>query len=133
VAEHRDGTGRSLVLQRVDVTADVIAEHTEERAAEHTGEHANLLELVDDGRGCCLVTDTAATAYDAVTAVRLHHRTLQIRLTQAGAAQLNLPTRLTITLDLDDHAVNELRDGLRRVLSGHAGRTPPPPPRLQLD
>lgn len=69
--------------------------------------------------------------YDAVNAVRLRRRTLQIRLTPAGAAELNLPTRLTISLDLDDQDVDELRDGLRQVPSEPTAQVTAP--RLQLD
>jgi len=104
VAEHADGEGLSLIFQ---------------------GE----LESEPD-QGYCLVTQTGACWYGGVVAVTLRDRRLQIVLTRKAARVLGLRTRITVQLEVDDDAVELLRDGLRRIFAASPG--PGGPPRLDL-
>jgi hypothetical protein len=107
VAERRDGTGRNLILQGVDPASE-------------------NAELLSDEEGYCLVTETAATVYGGIKAVTLRHGTLRIWLTRTAAEELDLPTKLTITLNVEDQALHDLRNGIRQVFSYGSGQESPP-------
>lgn len=113
VAEQRDGTGRHLILQGVDPASE-------------------NAEILGDDESYCLVTETAATVYGGIKAVTLRGGTLQIRLTRTAANELGLPTRLTVTLDVEDRALQDLRDGIRQVFSYSSRGGQESPPKLDV-
>lgn len=113
VAEQRGGTGRHLILQSVDPASE-------------------NAELLSGEEGYCLVTETAATVYGGIKAITLRDRTLLIRLTRTAANELDVPTRLTITLDVEDQALEDLRNGIRQVFSYSSRGGQESPPRLDL-
>lgn len=107
VAQHHDGSGRSLILQGVDPAS-------------------RNSELLEPDESYCLTTETAATIYGGVRAIALRDRMLRIRLTRAAAKTLRLRAELTITLNVDNEAVAKLRSGIRQVMAYGAGSQSPP-------
>ena len=95
VAEHANGDGLSLIFQ------------------------SELRSEPDEG--CCVVTQTGASWYGGVVAVILRDRRLQVALTREAARVLGLRPRITVHLAVDAAAVEQLRDGLRRVFSASPG------------
>jgi hypothetical protein len=104
VAERADGDGLSLIFQ-----SELVSEPDE---------------------GYCLVTRSGACWYGGVVAVILRDRRLQVSLTREAARVLGLRPRITVHLAVDDAAVEQLRDGLRRIFATSPG--PSGPPRLDL-
>jgi hypothetical protein len=107
VAEQSDGSGRTLVLQGVDPTSP-------------------STELLEPEEGYCVIVDGEATVYGGLAAVGLRDGRLQITFTPRGARTLHLPTKVTITLDVDDTSIEELGAGIRRVIAYGAGADGPP-------
>lgn len=67
----------------------------------------------------CLVNADDVTHYGGVERAVLDDRTLELHLLQGAADALGLPrvVRLTLTVEVDDATVAELRDGLKWVLT----------------
>ncbi|MEU5990240.1 Imm10 family immunity protein [Spirillospora sp. NPDC047418] len=96
LAEHPDGTGQALLFMC--------------RAAPES-------ESRRDAETYCLSTDSGAVHYGGVRECVLEGRTLRLRLTRAAARDLEIGPDLTIALEFEDGALDELRGGLRRVLT----------------
>ncbi|WP_242906086.1 Imm10 family immunity protein [Actinomadura terrae] len=106
LAEHPDGSGQGLLF-------------------------TTPLADEEDTETYCLCTETAATYYGGVRECVLEGDLLRIKLSRAAAEELGIGPELTITLELPEaSALEELRNGLRRVLTSGPRRSHPK--RLEL-
>lgn len=79
----------------------------------------------------CLVTADQATAYGAVERVALRDKVLRVRVNADSLEELGLDDpEIEAFLDVDDDAVDQLRVGLRRVLT--YGRPDTHPAEIEL-
>lgn len=107
VAEQPDGTGRTLLLQGVNPAS-------------------SSADLLHPDEGYCVIIDAGPTVYGGLTAIGIHDGVLKLRLVPSAARTLQLPTEVTITLDVDHTAVSALRTGIRRVIAYGTGAEEPP-------
>ena len=69
-----------------------------------------------EGSGYSLVVEPGQrTAYEAVTSCELDESVLSIRLTEAAATALGLPTQFSLALAVDSGQLDILERGLARV------------------
>ncbi|MFC4110731.1 Imm10 family immunity protein [Micromonospora zhanjiangensis] len=79
----------------------------------------------EDDTYCLVVDPGQATHYGGVRECHVTDRQLRLALTPDAANTLGLPTNVTFELDLPDHQLAMLRQGLVRVLtSGHPEARP---------
>jgi hypothetical protein len=87
------------------------------------------VELGEDTH--CLVTADQSTAYGAVERVALRDKVLHVTLSPSGLEELGLDEpEIEAVLDVEDEVVDQLRVGLRRVLT--YGRADARPRQLEL-
>ena len=99
LAEHPDGGGRSLLFQsKLDSDYD-----------------AQDVRLGQDTH--CVCDEDAVVAYAAVAACELTDSTFALTYAPEAAAELGVPERCRYPLDLEPQTIEQVRTGLRRVLS----------------
>lgn len=97
LAEHRDGSGRRLEIQRS------ASFNTQDR------------RLGQDNY--CISIDTGASCYGGVSSWGLVEGALEIQLDAKAAATLGVSGRLAVRLDVGEEERRSLKEGLLRVLN----------------
>lgn len=99
VAEHKDGSGMSLTFMCG------LYEPDEQDAALGMDSY-------------CLVTPDQGTAYGCVSEVTLQEGVFRVVVAEDDLEALNLnETEIEVTLAVDDESIEQLRQGLRRILT----------------
>ena len=83
-------------------------------------------DIADEEATYCVVDEVQSTAYGGVISCVLTSRDLRLKFTPEAAHRLHLKPDCRFPLLVDEASIEQLRDGLRRVLTGgRSGRAAP--------